>query len=116
MNCNDFALSKPVGACSSRIWLGKNTSASANDILFVKYYLGGNEVVYSTTPIIEGDDVFLDMTDPYADFYNNHINAYYVWLSDAYRSDYKQLTNGGTDYNGFILIFSGTSTQDKVIL
>ena len=114
--CDNFTLCKPVGACGTRIWLGKNTSASVNDILFVKYYLGGNEVIEATTPIIEGTDVFLDLSDPYADFYNTHIPSYQVWLSDSYLSEYKLLTNEGSEHEGLILIFNGATSQDKAII
>ena len=115
MNCENFTLTKPVGNCGTRIWLGKNTSLTGNEILFVMYFLGGNEVVEATTPIIDGDDVFLDLSDPYVDYYNSHISAYYVWLSDAYLSEYKQLTNNGTNHDGLILMFNGSTSQDIAV-
>lgn len=114
--CENFTLCRAVGSCGTRIWLGKNSNANVLTNLFVKYYLGGNEVIKVTTPIIEGDNIFLDLTDPEADFYNSHIPAYYVWLSNGYLSDYMQLTNGGSQHDGLILIFNGNTTQDIAIV
>ena len=115
MSCQDFTLCKPVGHCGTRIFLGKNTNLTGNEILFVEYSMGGNPVTEATTPIIEGNNVFLDLTDPNKDFYNTHIASYKVWLSDAYMSDYKTLRNSEADHDGLILIFNGDTTQDIAV-
>ena len=116
MDCSNFTLTKPVGTCGTRIWLGKKAGLTGNEILFVQYSLGGNLVTEATTPIIEGDDVFLDLTDPNKDFYNEYIASYSVWLSDAYLSDFKQINNGGVLHDGLILVFHGNTTQDIAII
>lgn len=115
MDCTTFTKCKPVGRCGTRIWLGKNTSLTGNELLFIKYYLGNEEVIESVDPIIVGNDVFLDLTTPYIDFFNEYISSYFVWLSDAYLSDYKQLTNSSTLHDGLILTFNGSTYQDIAI-
>jgi len=117
MDCDNFTKTKKVGKCGTRIWLGTATTVGT-EALFVKYSTNGDEIIEMTTPIIEGNDVFLSLNDPYIDFYNP-FNTYFIWLSDAsgYYSDGIQITNNGTLHNGFIVNFANVSNNnDRLII
>ncbi len=77
-------------------------------------FQNGDEIIDMFPPIIEGNNVFLDLTEPYPDFYNQY-NTYYVWLSDshAYYSDGIQVTNNGL-HDGFIINFGNVATTKMV--
>ena len=115
-NCDNFTLTKKVGKCGSKIWLGTATTTGTEELLVV-YYLNGDEVAEMTTPIIEGNDVFLDLTNPYIDYYSQY-NTYYISLTDAngYYSDGIQIENDGLN-NGFIVTFGNVSnTHDRLVV
>ena len=115
-DCINFTKTLPVGRCGTRIWLGTATTVGT-EALFVKYFINGDEVTEMTTPIIEGNDIFLDLTDPYVDFYNP-FNTYFIWLSDAsgYYSDGIQITNGAL-HDGFIVNFANISNNnDRLVV
>lgn len=115
-NCDNFSKTKPIGKCGTRIWLGTATT-TGDESLFVQYFLNGDEIVEMTTPIIEGNDVFLDLTDPYLNFYNQY-KTYYIWLSDSngYYSDGVSITNNG-DHEGFVVNFSNVSnSNDRLVV
>lgn len=110
MNCDNFTKTKPVSKCGPKIWIGSKQGLIGDELLFVKYYLNGDEIEVSTTPIIQGNDIFLDLTDPYVDFYNPY-NTYYIWLSDSngYNSDGTPIRNNKTDHEGFVVEFANVS-------
>ena len=116
MNCDNFTKTKKVGRCGTKIWLGTATTTGAES-LFVKYSINGDEVIEMTTPIVDGNDVFLDLLDPYIDFYNP-FNTYFIWLSDAdgYYSDGIQITNNGTLHDGFIVNFANVSNNNDRLI
>lgn len=115
-NCDNFVKTKPVGRCGTRIWLG-TASTTGTESLLVTYYLNGDEVSVMTTPIIEGNDIFLDLTDPYIDYYNA-FKTYFISLTDAngYYSNGIQITNG-VPRDGFIVTFGNVSnSNDRLIV
>lgn len=115
-DCSNFTKTKPVGKCGTRIWLGTATT-TGTESLFVKYLTNGDEIVEMTTPIIEGNDIFLDLTDPYIDFYNQY-NTYSIWLSDSngYYSDGIEITNNGVSHEGFIVTFANVSNNNDRLI
>ena len=117
-NCSNFSKTNPVGKCGTKIWLGTNTGLTGDESLFVQYFLNGDEVTTMVTPIIEGNDISLDLTDPYVDFFNQY-KTYYVWLSDSngYYSDETPITNNGVEHDGFIINFGNVSnTHDQLVV
>jgi len=115
-NCDNFSLTKKVGKCGSKIWLGTATGITTEQLL-VTYFINGDEVSVLSAPIVDGNDIFLDLTDPYVDFYNPY-NTYFISLTDAnaYYSDGVLLTNDGT-HEGFIVTFGNVSnTHDRLIV
>ena len=117
-NCENFSNTKKVGKCGLRIWLGTSTELTGSEELLVTYYLNGDEVSEVSTPIIEGNDIFLDLTDPYIDYYSQY-NTYYINLMDAngYYSDGLNITNGGLEHEGFIVHFGNVSNNnDRLVL
>jgi hypothetical protein len=115
-NCNTFTKTKPVGKCGTKLWLGTGTF-TGTETIFVKYYLNGDEVIEATDPIFEGNNIFLDLTDPYIDFYNSYNGSYYIWVSyNGYYSDGTQITNSG-NHDGFIVNFANVKvTHDRLII
>ena len=104
--CSEFSRTLKVGSCGDRLWLG-TAIYSAGMMVLVTYYLNGDEISDFFEPIVEGDNIYLDMTEPNRDFYNP-FNTYYISLTDVsgYYSNGTQLTNEGTLYDGFIVNFS----------
>jgi hypothetical protein len=118
MNCDNFTKTKPVGKCGTKIWLGTRQNLTGDELLFVRYILNGDEVEVSTDPIIQGNDIFLDLTDPYIDFYSQY-NTYYIWLSDSngYNSDGLTIRNNKADHDGFIVNFANVAIgTDRLII
>ena len=116
-NCDNFTLTKKVGKCGTRIWLGTSTELTGDEQLLVTYFLNGDEVSVLSEPITEGNDVFLDLTDPYIDYYNQY-KTYYISLTDAnaYYSNGIQINNDGLR-DGFIVTFGNVSnTHDRLIV
>ena len=116
MECLNFTNTLRVGRCGSSIWLGTATT-SGDEMLLVTYYLNGDEVSDFFTPIIDGNDIYLDLSDPYKDYYSP-FNTYYVSLTDVggYLSSGSQITNNGTTNDGFIIHFSDAKNAiDRVI-
>ena len=117
MNCDQFTKTKKVGKCGTKVWLGTATTTGTED-LFVRYQINNDEVVIVTTPIIQGNDIFLDLTDPYVDFYHPYA-TYFIYLSDAngYYEEGITITNGGLVHEGFIVNFSNAPTDnDRLIV
>ena len=115
-DCTSYTKTKPVGKCGGKIWLGTVSGLTGNESLFVQYFLNGDEVTDIVNPIIQGNDVFLDLTDPYVDYYNPY-KTYYIWLtnSNGYYSDNIQITNNGLN-DGFIVNFSNAANAyDRLI-
>ena len=81
-NCDNFTKTKPVTKCGSRIWLGTNSSLTGDEQLFVKKVINGEEDIVLVDPIIEGDNIFLDPSDPYLDYYNPYF-TFFIWLCVA---------------------------------
>jgi len=116
MECINFTNTLRVGRCGGRIWLGTATTTPSM-MLLVTYYLNGDEVSDFFDPIIEGEDVFLDLTQPYEDYYNP-FNTYYISLTDTsgYFSNGTQIANGGTTHDGFIVHFSDAkNANDRLV-
>ena len=116
-NCTNCSKTKKIGKCGSKIWLGTASGLTGTEELLVTYFINGDEVSEMTTPIIQGNDVFLDLTDPYVDYYNPY-NTYYVSLTDAngYYSDGIDITNAGT-HSCFILTFGNVgTTHDRLVV
>jgi len=116
-NCDNCSRTKKVGKCGTKLWLGTVTGLTGTEELLVTYYINGDEVSEMTTPIIEGNDVFLDLTDPYLDFYSQYY-TYYISLTDAngYYSDGIDITNDGT-HSCFIVTFGNVSnTHDRLVV
>lgn len=116
-NCDNFVKTKKVGRCGSKIWLGTVTGLVGTEQLLVTYFLNGDEISTLSEPITEGNDIFLDLTDPYIDFYNQY-KTYFVSLTDAngYYSDGIPINNGG-NRDGFIITFGNLSnTHDRLIV
>ena len=115
--CENFTNTCKVGKCGAKLWLGTVANLTGNESLFVQYFLNGDEITEMTTPIIQGNDVFLDLTDPYLNFYSQY-NTYYVWLSDSngYYSDGTQIENNGL-HDGFIINFGNVATtHDRLVV
>ena len=110
--CVNFSNTLKVGSCGTRLWLGTATTLGT-EMLVVTYYLGGDEVSDFFYPIIEGEDIYLDLQEPYPDYYNS-FNTYYINLTDAtgYYSDGISITNNGTTHSGFIVNFSSAKNED----
>lgn len=114
--CINFTNTLQVGRCGDKIWLGTATTVGS-EMLIVTYWLNGDEVSDFFTPIIEGDDVFLDLSDPYQDYYSP-FNTYYVSLSDVsgYFQGGIQISNKGSLHDGFIVNFSDAKNAgDRLI-
>lgn len=114
--CDNFTKTLKVGRLGGSIWLGTATTTETMMIL-VTYYLNGDEVSDFFTPIIDGIDVYLDLTEPYPDYYSQ-FNTYYVSLTDTggYFSNGTPITNNGTTHNGFIVNFSDAkNANDRLI-
>ena len=115
-NCDNFVKTKKVGVCGSKIWLG-TASGITTEQLLVTYYINGDEVSVLSQPIVQGNDIFLDLTDPYIDYYNPY-NTYHISLTDAnsYYSDGVKITNG-VPRDGFIVTFGNESNNnDRLIV
>jgi hypothetical protein len=116
MNCDNFVKTKKVGKCGAKIWLGTATTTGTEQLL-VTYFINGDEVSVLSTPIIEGNDVFLDLTDPYIDYYSQYY-TYYISLTDAnaYYSNGIAIDNDGLR-DGFIVTFGNVSnTHDRLVV
>jgi len=115
-NCDNFTNTKKVGKCGGKLWLGTATTTGTEQLL-VTYYTNGDEVSEMTTPIIEGNDIFLDLTDPYIDYYNPFV-TYFISLTDAngYYSDGISITNNGVLHEGFIVNFGNVATTNARIV
>ena len=114
--CINFTNTLQVGRLGSKIWLGTATT-TGSEMLVVTYYLNGDEVSDFFNPIIDGNDVYLDLSDPYQDYYSS-FNTYYVNLTDAsgYYSDGIQISNKGILHDGFIVNFSDAkNANDRLI-
>ena len=114
--CQNFTNTLKVASCGERIWLGTSTTTPSM-MLLVTYYLNGDEVSDFFTPIIEGTDVFLDLTEPYPDYYNA-FNTYYISLTDTsgYYSNGTTIANGGNSHDGFIVHFSDAkNANDRLV-
>jgi hypothetical protein len=105
--CSEFSKTLKVGRCGDKIWLGTTDSYVVGMMILVTYYLNGDEVSDFFTPIVVGNNIFLDLTEPNKDFYNP-FNTYYISLTDVsgYYSNGTPITNEGTSHNGFIVNFS----------
>jgi len=114
--CINLTNTLRVGRCGDKLWLGTATT-TASMMLLVTYYLNGDEVSDFFDPIIEGQDVFLDLTEPYPDYYSP-FNTYYISLTDTsgYFSNGTQITNNGTAHDGFIVNFSDAkNANDRLV-
>lgn len=114
--CVNFTNTLIVGSCGDKIWLGTATFVEGM-MLTVTYYLNGDEISDFFTPIVDGDNIFLDLSDPYPDYYNA-FNTYYVSLTDTsgYFSGGVQLTNEGVSHDGFIVRFStAKNSRDRLL-
>ena len=114
--CINFTNTLRVGSCGDKIWLGTAITTETMQLL-VTYYLNGDEVSDFFDPIIEGSNVFLDLTTPYTDYYNP-FNTYYISLTDTsgYFSNGTQLANGGNSHDGFIVHFSSAKNADDRLI
>lgn len=118
-NCDNFSKTKKVTKCGTRLWLGTASGLTGTEQLIVRYLTNGDEIIDLSQPIIEGNDVFLDLTDPSLDFYNQYY-TYFVNLSDAnaYYSDGIKIDNGG-EREGFIITFANAkniSGNDRLVV
>ena len=114
--CINFTSTLKIGRCGSRIWLGTATT-TASMMILVTYYLNGDEVSDFFTPIIDGNDVYLDLTEPNKDYYSP-FNTYYISLTDTggYFSNGTQITNNGSTHDGFIVNFSDAkNAEDRLV-
>lgn len=116
MECTNFTQTLRVARCGAKIWLGTATNTPTM-MLLVTYYLNGEEVSDFFTPILDGDNVFLDLTEPNPDYYSP-FNTYYISLTDTsgYFSNGTQITNNGTAHDGFIVNFSDAkNANDRLV-
>ena len=114
--CINFTNTLKVGRCGGKIWLGTATTTASMELL-VTYYLNGDEISDFFTPIIQGNEVFLDLSDPYNDYYSP-FNTYYISLTDTngYYSNGTKITNNGTSHDGFIVHFSDAkNSNDRLV-
>ena len=119
-NCDNYTATKKVGKCGTTIWLGTLPGylVTGTEQLLVTYFINGDEVSDFFTPIITGaGDIFLDLTDPYKDYYNPFV-TYYISLTNnyGYYSDGVQIFNDG-NRDGFIVTFGNASnTNDRLVV
>lgn len=114
--CINFTKTLKVGRCGEKIWLGTATT-TGSEMLVITYYLNGDEISDFFTPIIEGTDIYLDLNDPYKDYFSQY-NTYFINLTDAsgYYSNGVQISNNGTLHDGFIVNFSDArNANDRLI-
>ena len=110
-NCTNCVKTKKVGKCGQKLWLGTAVGITTEQIL-VTYFINGDEVSEMTDPIIQGNDIFLDLSDPYFDYYNS-FKTYFISLTDAngYYSNPIPINNGG-DRDCFIVNFGNVATSN----
>lgn len=115
--CENYTNTLKVGRCGTRIWLGTYDSFVEGMQLLVVYYLGDEEISDFFEPIIEGNNVFLDLSVPGNDYYSP-FQTYYISLTDVsgYFSNGLKITNNGITHNGFIVNFSDAkNANDRLV-
>ena len=115
--CLNFTKTLKVGRWGDKIWLGK-ANYLAGMMVLVTYYLNGDEISDFFEPIVDGDNIYLDLSNPDEDYYNQY-KTYYISLTDTsgYYSNGIQMTNEGLTHDGFIVNFSNAeNARDRLVI
>ena len=116
-NCTNCTKTKKVGRCGQKLWLGTASGITSAHQLLVTYFLNGDEVSDLVDPIIQGNDIFLDLSDPYFDYYNSY-KTYFISLTDAnaYYSNGIKINNDG-ERDCFVVNFGNVSNSgDRLVV
>jgi len=114
--CQNFSNTLKVSRCGTKIYLG-DAAYTEGMMILVTYYLNGEEVSDYFNPIVDGNKIYLDLQEPFPDYYSPY-NTYYISLTDVsgYFSNGTPLANNGNTHDGFIVNFSDAKNSDDRLI